>query len=665
MLRKWIPSDVLLAAVIAGVTILLAAGTYWIATSTVDRMVRKDAETAAFNWARYLADNLTDIEKIAAGGAPSPASAAFIERARIVGQVFRFKLFDPDGRLALVSDELGKKWDNEPSLAVHNPPAAAVALTGRPHTEVKVGTPPKRPPLYAETYIPVTVDGRVVGIAEVYLDQTAKEALFHGHFALATVALVLLTAVSFGLPAAAFYLRSRQKKRADERILYLAHHDALTGLLNRTSFVDRLDRLVAATIPAGECVAIYYLDLDRFKEVNDTLGHDIGDALIRTVGDRLREAIGPEDVLARLGGDEFVIAQHSADVRAGAEAFAKRLLRIVAAPYTIGGHDIADTASIGIAFAPADGTDSVSLLKCADLALYSAKAAGRNGYRIFDLGMDEQLKIRRSIESAIREAAANDGFDLHFQPLVSASDGRLTGFEALLRLTDREGARLPPDVFVPLAEEMGLISMIGSWVIHRACATAMTWPGELSVSVNLSPAQFANAEIIDVVRSALQRSGLAPERLELEITEGLLLQDTDAVLDQLRCLKTLGVRIAMDDFGTGYSSLSYLWRFPFDKIKVDRSFMQASTGEDAGMPNILRTIIALGHSLNMKVTAEGVETRRQAELLRSLACDYIQGYHFGRPMPEAEISATVLRNFADRMLATAAVPAARRSSGTA
>src|SRR5688572_25802725 len=344
MLRKRIASDSVVAAVIAGVTILLAAGTYWIATSTVDRMVRKDAETAAFNWARYLADNLTDIEQIAAGGVPSPASAAFIERARIVGQVFRFKLFDPDGRLALVSDELGKKWDNEPSLAVHNPPAAAVALTGRPHTEVKLGTPPKRPPLYAETYIPVTVDGRVVAIAEVYLDQTAKEALFHEHFALATIALVLLTAVSFGLPAAAFYLRSRQKKRADERILYLAHHDALTGLLNRASFVDRLDRLVAAAIPAGECVAIYYLDLDRFKEVNDTLGHDIGDALIRMVADRLRGAIGPEDVLARLGGDEFVIAQHSTEVKAGSEAFAARLLRIVAEPYTIQDHDVADTA---------------------------------------------------------------------------------------------------------------------------------------------------------------------------------------------------------------------------------------------------------------------------------------------------------------------------------
>jgi predicted signal transduction protein with EAL and GGDEF domain len=336
------------------------------------------------------------------------------------------------------------------------------------------------------------------------------------------------------------------------------------------------------------------------------------------------------------------VAQRNVDGDETTEFLAARLLAALSKPVLVAGHDLAPGASIGIALAPRDGSSSLALLKNADLALYAAKAAGRKTFRIFDRGMDEDHKARVQIETLIREAAGSQGFDLFFQPIVRSGDGRLTSFEALLRLSDGAGAFISPAEFVPLAEEMRLISKIGAWVIERACAVAADWPEHLTVSVNLSPLQFADGDLCGIVETALAGSGLDPRRLELEITEGLLLNNTDAVLAQLHALKGLGVSIAMDDFGTGYSSLSYLWRFPFDKIKIDRSFMQAFEARDVNVSNILRTIIALGHSLRMSVTAEGVETARQAEYLRDLACDYIQGFHYGRPAPVTDLAAIIL-----------------------
>jgi diguanylate cyclase (GGDEF)-like protein len=631
-----------LAAAILMISAALAVGVYGVVGATVERMVRKDAEAAAVGWSRYLAANLADLRAIAAGEAPNADSILFIERARQVGQVFRFKLFDAAGRLRLVSDDLGKTWDNEPKLSVHNPAAAAVVVTGRPHTDVKQGRAPTRPPLYAETYLPVVTDGETVAIVEVYLDQTGKQALFHEEFALTAVVLAGMVALSFGAPGGALYWRSRQKARADERIRYMAHHDALTGLLNRGTFVECLEDALTVAERDGEQIAIHYVDLDHFKDVNDTLGHDVGDEIMRMAAQRLKAQAGDGDLVARLGGDEFVVAQRHVAGRDAAEALGGRILAALSQPVLVHGHDLAPAASIGIALAPRDGGNALALLKSADLALYAAKAAGRKALRTFTPSMDDELKARLRIEALIREAVASDGFELFFQPIVRSENGRLTGFEALLRLRDEAGEFISPADFIPVAEEMRLISKIGAWVLRQGCAIAAAWPDHLSVSINLSPLQFGEGDLCAVVEAALAESGLDARRLELEITEGLLLNNTDAVIEQLRALKGLGVAIAMDDFGTGYSSLSYLWRFPFDKIKIDRSFMQAFEARDAHVSSILRTIIALGHSLRMRVTAEGVETAKQAEHLRGLACDYIQGFHYGRPVPVTDVAALIL-----------------------
>jgi diguanylate cyclase (GGDEF)-like protein len=647
------------AAAILTISAALAVGVYGVVGATVERMVRKDAEAAAVGWSRYLAANLADLRAIAAGEAPSADSILFIERARQVGQVFRFKLFDPAGRLRLVSDDLGKTWDNEPKLSVHNPAAAAVVVTGRPHTDVKQGRAPARPPLYAETYLPVVAEGETVAIVEVYLDQTGKQSLFHEEFALTAVMLAGMVALSFGAPGCALYGRSRQKARADERIRYMAHHDALTGLLNRGTFVERLEDALTAAEGNGEQIAIHYVDLDHFKDVNDTLGHDVGDEIMRMAAQRLKAQAGDDDLVARLGGDEFVVAQRHVAGRDAAEALGGRILAALSQPVLVHGHDLAPAASIGIALAPRDGGNALALLKSADLALYAAKAAGRKSLRTFTPGMDDELKARLRIEALIREAVASDGFEIFFQPIVRSDNGRLTGFEALLRLRDEAGGLISPAEFIPVAEEMRLISKIGAWVLRQGCAIAAAWPDHLSVSINLSPLQFGEGDLCAVVEAALAESGLDARRLELEITEGLLLNNTDAVIEQLRALKGLGVAIAMDAFGTGYSSLSYLWRFPFDKIKIDRSFMQAFEARDAHVSNILRTIIALGHSLRMRVTAEGVETAKQAEHLRGLACDYIQGFHYGRPVPVTDVAALILNG------AIAAPPRAARTGRVA
>ena len=425
----------------------------------------------------------------------------------------------------------------------------------------------------------------------------------------------------------------------------MAHHDALTGLANRTQLVEKLQNALTALPSRGGGIAVHFIDLDRFKSVNDTLGHDGGDFLLRTVAERLRSVIRIDDTVARLGGDEFVVVQTGVSDRDQVKEFARRLTSAVTAPMKLREQAIVATVSVGVAVAPADGSNPERLLKSADLALYKAKADGRNCIRFFLAEMDTELQARFKLEKIVREAVLRDGFELHYQPVFEISERRLVGFEALIRLPAEDGTLIPPLVFIPVAEDLRLIDKVGAWVLREACRTAATWPEYLTVAVNLSPAQFLAGSVSDIVAAALKEAGLAAHRLELEITETLLLGNSEAIMTELRTLKAMGVAIVMDDFGTGYSSLSYLWRFPFDKIKIDRSFMQGFDGSGRDVRTVVKTIIALGRELNMRVTVEGVENAKQAAFLDEVDGDQAQGFFFGRPVPACEIAAGILTNF--------------------
>jgi diguanylate cyclase (GGDEF)-like protein/PAS domain S-box-containing protein len=440
-------------------------------------------------------------------------------------------------------------------------------------------------------------------------------------------------------------------REAQAQISHMAHHDALTGLANRTQLVEKLQNALTALPSRGGGIAVHFIDLDRFKSVNDTLGHDGGDFLLRTVAERLRSVIRIDDTVARLGGDEFVVVQTGVSDRDQVKEFARRLTSAVTAPMKLREQAIVATVSVGVAVAPADGSNPERLLKSADLALYKAKADGRNCIRFFLAEMDTELQARFKLEKIVREAVLRDGFELHYQPVFEISERRLVGFEALIRLPAEDGTLIPPLVFIPVAEDLRLIDKVGAWVLREACRTAATWPEYLTVAVNLSPAQFLVGSVSNIVAAALKEAGLAAHRLELEITETLLLGNSEATMAELQTLKAMGVAIVMDDFGTGYSSLSYLWRFPFDKIKIDRSFMQGFEGSSRDAKVVVKTIIALGRELNMRVTVEGVETATQLAFLDKADGDQVQGFFFGRPVPASEVSANILNEFHETHLA--------------
>jgi diguanylate cyclase (GGDEF)-like protein/PAS domain S-box-containing protein len=426
-----------------------------------------------------------------------------------------------------------------------------------------------------------------------------------------------------------------EQRRTEAKISYMAHHDALTDLPNRVLFYEKLDELLARAPQTGS-FAVFSMDLDHFKSVNDTLGHPIGDKLLQTAAKRMRACIRDTDIVARLGGDEFAIVQASIKQPADTTLLAARLIDAVSAPYDLDGHQVVVGTSVGIAIAPDDGTVPDQLIKNADLALYRCKADGGNVYRFFEPQMDARMQERRALELDLRKALVNGEFTLNYQPIVNLKSGKITICEALIRWHQPERGSVPPLEFIPIAEETGLIVPIGEWVLGRACADAVEWPDEIAVAVNVSPVQFKSADFVDVVKNALAKSHLAASRLELEITELVLMQDSDGALAMLHQLKELGVSVAMDDFGTGYSSLGYLRSFPFDRIKIDQSFIRDLPKSKQSLA-ILRAVVGLGSSLNIATTAEGVETAHQLELLRSEGCTEVQGYFFSRPKPAAEV----------------------------
>lgn len=633
MLRKLQKRDARLPAAIAGAVILLAVGAVVVSNRVADHLFRTETIATARSWAADLEARVPELPALLERQPPSAETHALLEMARRVGGVFRFKLFDRAGNLVLVSDDL-----SDPNLPASvtaergRSETAARILAGQAHVETKRGVPPMRPSYYSEAYVPLVRDGAVIGIVEVYVDQTAKAAMYREAFLLIHAASVVLAIVGGLLPTTVLRRKIRERREAEAKVRYLAHHDTLTGLPNRRQFNERLDAALAYVKRHGGYVGVLLIDLDRFKEVNDTLGHEAGDALLCAVAKRLSNEVREEDTIARLGGDEFAIIQVGGRQPSDAGRLADRLVEVVAAPYNLAGHTVVCGTSVGIAVAPSDGVDGEMLLRNADMALYRSKAAGRGVAHFFESGMDTALRQRRALEQDLRAAVAQGNLELAYQPLFRMPDRSLVGFEALLRWTHPERGAVPPQDFIPLAEETGLIIPIGEWVLRTACQEAAAWPGRHKVSVNLSPLQFRRGDIVATVRDALTAASLPPGHLELEITEGLLLDDADLVLGKLEQLRAMGCQIAMDDFGTGYSSLGYLWRFPFDRLKIDRSFIHEMQHDEKAAA-IVDTILSLGRTLNLEVTAEGVETEPQAQALAASGCQEAQGFLLGRPMP--------------------------------
>jgi diguanylate cyclase (GGDEF)-like protein len=426
-----------------------------------------------------------------------------------------------------------------------------------------------------------------------------------------------------------------EQRRAEIKIEHMAHHDALTDLANRVLLNERLV-MAMGRFHGEQMVAVHHLDLDQFKAVNDTFGHPGGDKLLKIVADRLRTLARETDTIARMGGDEFVIVQAPIADPGEATSLAQQIIEWMSEPYDLDGHQAIVGASIGIAVSPGDGLTPDKLLRNADLALYRAKADGRGTFRFFEPAMDEQMQTRRVMEQDLRKALAAGEFELYYQPVVSLESNEISGFEALIRWNHPEKGLVAPATFIPLAEEIGFIVPLGEWVIRQACITAAQWPDHLQVAVNISAAQFRGSGLMQVIMNALATSGLHPTRLEIEITETVLLQDKEATLAVLHQLRALGIRIAMDDFGTGYSSLTYLQCFPFDKIKIDRSFVK-DIADNAGSLNIVRAVAALANGMGMAATAEGVETQEQLDKITAEGCTEMQGYLFSRPLPVHEI----------------------------
>lgn len=607
-------------------------------------LLERDAEQSALAWARLVEASVPDLDATFEGRGASEAARTQLRNFLQVQEVFRFKLYDRAGHPVLASDELmpttALSDEDEEDAGEGDDDVRKLVLGGAPVIELQRDAHGDRPAIYSEAYVPVLRAGRVMGVVEVYVDQVERERRINQAFMRVAATVFAMLAVAGAIVGAVVWRQWRRDRLADERMRYLARHDPLSGSLNRASFGESLRQAAWRQTCGGPNFAVLCIDLDRFKEINDSLGHAAGDEVLRQVAARLRDLVRHGDVVARLGGDEFALLQTGVDGPDAVTRLAERVVESLGQPYELGGQTVICGCSAGAAIFGTDSDNDEDLMHKADLALYRAKASGRSTFSFYDASLDEKLETRRQLTRDLREAiGSGTQLSLNYQALWG-SDGRtLTGYEALLRWHHPVRGPVSPAEFIPLAEDTGLIGPLGRWVLRTACAQAATWPDHLAVAVNLSAAQFRHDDLVELIAKTLDDAGLPATRLEIEITESLLMSNTEQVLGTLRVLSAMGVSIAMDDFGTGYSSLAYLWRFPFDKVKIDRAFTQ-HLGSDEKVNLIVKSIISLAHSLEIRVNAEGVETQPQLDALRAQGCDEFQGFLLARPKPVDQLNHT-------------------------
>ena len=602
----------------------------------VEQLLRRDVEDVGRKWAAFLVSRPADLTAFIEDGEASPELLSFFRYASIGERVVRYRIFDAKGHAVFASDsgEPARPAANDGGVG-RDTALPAKLREGNAHIALKQGRAGAEPKRYGEAYIPVFADGGLKAVVQVDVDQTGLADVLAGsqaQIARVTGALIVLCLL---LPVLLLGFYYRERLKIGSRIRRLATHDALTGLPTRELFLDELQPTLRQRAEAGSPVAVLYIDLDRFKEINDTLGHATGDALLEQFARRLRANTRKSDVLCRLSGDEFAVGLVSIDGQDAILRFAERLSEVLSRPYQAAGHEVVTSVSVGVSVAPGDGDGSATLLRKADLALCRAKDDGRRQVRRFEPEMEHALAERRAIEQDLRSAIDRDEFELHYQPILDIKTGREVAREALMRWRHPEKGLVAPNAFIQVAEETGQIAALSAWTLQTACAAALDWRSPLNVAVNFSPVQFSSQDIPELVRKVLENSGLPPHRLEVEITESVLLRRSQDVIEQLKAVKGLGVSIVMDDFGTGYSSLSYLTGFPFDKIKIDRSFIWEMES-DPRKRSIVEMIVKLGRSLDVSITAEGIETEEQQAFLQKAGCVMVQGYLFSPPVADPE-----------------------------
>jgi diguanylate cyclase (GGDEF)-like protein len=646
-------------------TIFVGVGAYFVGFSAIHNMQRSQAEHVARSFGSYLLGEVPDLADLIEGKRSPQVASAIIGAVQPIGTVLRFRIYDQNGTLRGDSDFFREGLTIGAGVHGRSAKAAAVIATGHPSFRINEGSGPSGPRYSSDITIPLVDKGRTVGVLSVVSDETETWPALFDQFRSVLLQVGLLIVVAFGIPLLMYLQKNGQLAKAAMRLRQSTQYDELTGCLNRATFTRIVQDLVDSAGERGLSVAVHFIDLDRFKDVNESLGHDAGDAVLKAAAERLRRLMGTRERIARLGADEFAICQpYYVNSPQVVIELANDVVRALGKPFEVGDRKVQIGASGGFACHPRDGKTVAELMRAADIAIHQAKEKSRGKAVAFDPSMETERQRRQAIEARMREALVENGFDIHFQPLFETATGRLRGFEALLRLSGHDGHPISPAEFVPIAEEVGLIFDLGTWVMRESCRMAKQWPDDLVVSVNLSPAQFVGGAMEHQVRDVLAWSGLPPARLELEVTESVLITDTENVLSELRSIKALGVSVALDDFGTGYSSLGYLWRFPFDKLKVDKSFMTDLAVAGSKSREILSTIIALGKVLDLKVTAEGVETEAQAEVLRELKCDLVQGYLYGRPMRATEVAAVLMRELVPARSGRVASPEVPLATGT-
>jgi diguanylate cyclase (GGDEF)-like protein len=586
--------------------------------------LKREALTAADRLKEQMLKEPDALFYALASPSATPQFADILNKTGYGHRVLRYELYNRDGQLEFTSGLSGLQLDDSLASLLASPADEAPKVT------LYQSSGGSQPTNFAALTLPLALAGDPRGTLVVYLDQSDQAKVLSSYFGLIAGITLLLLGAGVAVPAAFAWMRGRERRQAEAQVRYLEEHDALTGLSNRKAFSEKLAEAIARMQRDRSHIAVLCLDIDKFKEINEAADHSGGDQVLRDIGARIQATLREGDLIARLGGDEFAIALVDITNLGDVMAFMNRLVDALRRPLQVAGKEMLVTTSVGIALAPADGDTATTVLRHAGIALARAKGDGGQRMCFFEQSMDKALQRRRMVEHELRLALGREEFEVVYQPQFDLATERQCGSEALVRWQHPVHGKIAPGHFISVAEDTGLIVPLGEWVLRRACRDAVNWPAPLFVSVNLSPAQFRDGDVAETVAQVLKETGLPPERLELEITESLLINDTEEVLAKLNRLRQLGVHIAMDDFGTGYSSLSYLARFPFSKIKIDRQFIRNMT-RDPAMKAIVKTIIALGKSLDVTITAEGVETEEQAAMLREFGCPQVQGFLYGYP----------------------------------